>query len=410
MIFKYTCINKENVRVEGDVEAQSFDLAVAELQKRGLVVVNVEEKHSDNYNFLKALELIGLSKFFKPKIKQKDIVIFSRQIATLFEAGVSALRSFKLLAVENENPALSKELNRVADYIEGGMSLSSALANIPEVFEPFYVSMVKTGEESGKLNESFLYLADHLDREYELNQKTRKALTYPMFVVGTFIVIMGVMFVFVIPKMAAMFADNGAELPFITKIVLGVSGFFVDYGLFLLPLLIVGEWFLLKYIKTPKGKYKFDELKLKLPFIKNLYKKIFLTRFSDNLNTMLTAGVPLVKSLEITSDVVDNSVQKEILIRVSKKVESGMPLSKALYEEEYIPNILIQMVRIGEETGALGFILKNLSNFYKREVETEIDNVVSLIEPAMIVGLGLGVGILVASVLLPMYSLSSSIS
>ena len=290
------------------------------------------------------------------------------------------------------------------------MSLSSSLAKNPDVFEPFYVSMVKTGEETGKLNDSFMYLADYLDREYELNQKTRKALTYPTFVVGTFILIMIVMFVFVIPKMAAMFTDNGAELPLVTKIVLGISNFAISYGIYLLPILIVGEWFLLRFIKTPIGRYKFDEFKLKVPFLKDLYKKIFLTRLSDNLNTMLTAGVPLVKSLEVTSNVVDNVIQKEIIMRVSKKVESGMPLSKALYEEDYVPNILVQMVRIGEETGALGYILKNLSKFYKREVDTSIDNLVALIEPTMIVGLGLGVGVLVAAVLLPMYTLSESIS
>ncbi len=165
-----------------------------------------------------------------------------------------------------------------------------------------------------------------------------------------------------------------------------------------------------RWSKTPKGRYIVDSYKLKLPALGPLFQKIFLTRLSDNMNTMLSSGVPILHAIEITSDIVDNAVQKEILMRVAEKVRNGTLLSKALYEEDYVPNILVQMVRIGEETGELGYILKNLANFYKREVDTAIDNVIGLIEPAMIVLLGLGVGFLLASVLIPIYNISSNIS
>lgn len=404
MIFHYTAINQEGVKTEADIESASVDAAIALLQKKGLSVVTIVDKGEASET------LLGKIGLFKAKIKPKDVVIFSRQIATLFEAGVSALKAFRLLAAENDNKELQIQLTGVADDIEAGISLSDALAKRPELFSTFYVSMVKAGEESGKLNESFLYLADYLDRDYELRQKVKKALTYPMFVVGTFIAIMVGMFIFVIPKMAAMFADQGAELPTITRIVLGTSNIFVKYWIVVLPLLIVAGWLFYRWSQTETGRYKVDEIKTKMPVFKRLFQRIFLTRLADNMNTMLSSGVPIVRSIDITAAVVDNMVYKELLGRVSKKVQSGTAFSKALYEEEQVPNILVQMVRIGEETGELGYILKNLATFYKRELDTAIDNVIGLIEPAMIVGLGLGVGVLVSSVLLPMYSLSSSIS
>ena len=348
--------------------------------------------------------------FFAPKIKNKDIVVFSRQISTLFEAGVSALKAFRLLADENDNPTLQAKLTSVSDNIQSGISLSEALGREKEIFSQFYVSMVKAGEESGKLNESFLFLADHLDREYELNQKTKKALTYPAFVVSTFIVIMIAMFVFVIPKMASLFADQGTTLPLVTRIILGASNFFVAYGLYILPVVVGLGVFFSRYTKTPEGKLMVDTLKTKVPVFKNLTQKVFLARFSDNMNTMLSSGVTIIRAIEITADVVDNEVYKALLLRAIEKVKTGTALSKALYDEPEIPNILVQMVHIGEETGELGFILKNLSNFYKREVDNAVDAVIGLIEPAMIVGLGLGVGVLVSAVLLPMYSLSSAIN
>lgn len=405
MLFHYIATGENGVRSEADIEGVSLDAALSILQHKGLTVIDIQEKGEPSF-------LDNLSHFhlFKPKIKTKDIVIFSRQIATLFEAGVSALKGFRFLAEENSNQALKLELIGVADDIEAGISLSDALAKRPALFSLFYVNMVRSGEESGKLNEAFLYLADYLDRDYEMRQKIQKALTYPSFVIATFIGIMLAMFTFVIPKMAAMFADQEAELPTITKIILGISNFFVTSWLYLIPAGVIGGWLIYRYAQTEEGTYKFDELKTKLPVFKYLFQKIFLARLADNMNTMLTSGVPIVRSIDITADIVDNMVYRDLLRRVSAKVQTGTSFSKALYAEPLVPNILIQMVRIGEETGELGYILKNLATFYKREVDTAIDSVIGLIEPAMIVGLGLGVGVLVSAVLLPMYSLSSAIA
>lgn len=403
MIFHYTAVGQDGTKVETDVEGTTVDNAIAFLQKKGLTVIDIKEKQEDTGLNFSDLHL------FKQKIKPKDIVIFSRQIATLFEAGVSALKSFRLLAAENENLTLQEQLLGVADDIESGISLSEALTKRPLLFSTFYVSMVRAGEESGKLNESFLYLADYMDRDYELRQKISKALTYPSFVIGTFVLIMIAMFTFVIPKMSAMFAEQGATLPTVTKIVLGISDVFVKYWMIAFPVMIIGGWLSYRWTQTPGGKSKVDEVSMQIPVIKTLIQRIFLQRLADNMNTMLSSGVPIVRSIDITSEVVDNVVYKNLLKRVSQKVQTGTAFSKALYEEPLVPNILVQMVHIGEETGELGYILKNLATFYRRELDTSIDSVIGLIEPAMIVGLGLGVGILVSAVLLPMYSLASAI-
>ncbi len=404
MLFIYKCLNQQGAVSEGEIDAADKDVAITELQKQGLIIVYIDPKPQTLNIVLPKIS------FFAPKIKVKDMVIFSRQIATLFEAGVSALKGFRLLADENDNPALKIKLTEVADDIQSGVSLSKALEKHNELFTSFYVSMVRAGEESGKLNEAFLYLADYLDRDYELTQKTKKALTYPAFVLATFVIIMTAMFVFVIPKMAAMFADQGTELPTITKIILGFSAFLVNYGIFILPVILAGAWYFYKYTKTYEGRVLVDTWKTQAPIFKTMYEKMFLTRLSDNMDTMLTSGVSIIRAIEITADVVDNEIYKALLLRTVDKVKTGTPFSKALYEEPLIPNILVQMVKVGEETGELGYILKNLAHFYKREVDDAIDAVIGLIEPAMIVSLGLGVGILVSAVLLPMYSLSSSIS
>lgn len=406
MLFHYIALNDNGVKEEGTIEGTSVDNAIILLNSKGITkLLEVKEK-SDTKNIIAAIQNLD---FFKQKIKPKDIVLFSRQVSTLFEAGVSALRAFRLLAQENENKTLQVRILEVADDIERGVALSDALALRPDLFSNFYVNMVKSGEESGKLNQVFSFLADYLDRNYELEQKIKKALTYPKFVMSTFFAIMAGMLMFVVPKMTAMFAEEGATLPLVTRIVIFISNLFIQYGPITFPLMFIGYLYFNHWRKTDEGGLIYDEYMLKIPVVKNLIQKIFLQRLADNMNTMLTNGVPIVKSIDITTSIVDNRVYKQLLARVSEKVQSGKSFSKALYEEPLVPNILVQMVHIGEETGELAYILKNLASFYRRELDTAIDSMIGLIEPAMIVGLGLGVGVLVSAILLPMYALTDAI-
>ena len=333
-------------------------------------------------------------------------MILSRQMSTLFEAQVSALRIFRLLSAENDNPLLAKNLAQISDDLQGGTSISGALSKHPSVFSNFYINIVRAGEESGKLDQSFLYLADYLDRTYEVTSKARNALIYPAFVVITFISVMVLMLTLVIPKISGILIESGQEIPIYTKVVLGISDFFVDYGLGLLALVVVGGVVLWRFFRTTEGKRVLSQIKLSIPYVSRLFRKLYLSRMADNMNTMLLSGIPMIRALEITSDVIDNTVYKEIFTDAISRVKAGSSVSDALSRNDEIPGIMIQMIKVGEETGDLGNILKTLARFYTREVNNAVDTLVDLIEPIMIVLLGLGVGFLLSSVLIPIYNIA----
>ena len=400
MLFKYKAIDDKGETKEGTIEAAGNDLAVSALQRRGLVIVSLGEAGE------KALFQGGFS-FFN-RVPLKDIVILSRQIATLFDAQVSVSKTFQMLATESENPVLRQKLSTVADEVQGGQAISAAMGKHPDVFSDFYVNMVKAGEESGKLSQTFNQLADYLDRYYELNTKTKNALIYPAFVVATFFVVMVLMFTMVVPKLAIIIKDSGQEIPFYTQIILGLSQFFVDYGLFILIGLIALGLYFWWYVKKASGKTYFDKLKITFPFVKELYIKLYLARIADNTDTMLSSGISAVRALEISAAVVGNTVFGDILKQAAEDVKTGVSMSDAFYKHAEIPNILIQMIKVGEETGELSFIMRTVSKFYKREVDNTVDTLVGLIEPVMIVMLGLGVGFLLASVLIPIYNITST--
>jgi type IV pilus assembly protein PilC len=403
MIFKYKVITQEGKSSEGTIDAPNQDGAVSSLQRRGFVVVSIaEEKEKDVF------ESVGFKNPFE-KVKEKDVVIVSRQIATLFDAGVSALKAFRILASEGESKLLKKHLSAVADDIQSGVSISNALAKQDKVFSAFYVNMVRAGEESGKLNETFAYLADYLDRNYELTSKTKNALIYPAFVIGTFFVVMILMLTMVIPKLAVIIKDSGQAIPVYTKAVIWMSEVLVNYGFMILIAILASAVYFFYFKNNDSNSDYFDELKLTVPFIKDLYSKLYYSRICDNLDTMLSSGVSIVRALDITSRVVDNKIYEKILINITEDVKGGSSLSESMRRHPEMPNILVQMITIGEETGKLGDILKNLAFFYKREVNGAVDTLVSLIEPIMIVALGLGVGTLLASVLVPIYNVAGSI-
>ncbi|MDD4803599.1 MAG: type II secretion system F family protein [Candidatus Paceibacterota bacterium] len=399
MTFKYKTLDQSGAPKDGTIDAINMEVAISALQKRGLVVLSVVPEEEGSF--------LEKNISFFDKVSNKDVVILSRQMSTLFEAQVSALRVFQLLAMQSENSVLRRKLKDIVDNLQSGSTISGALAKHPDVFSPFYVNMVKSGEESGKLNETFMYLADHLDRTYEVSSKVKTALVYPAFVVFTFIAVMALMLTVVIPKISGILKDSGQAIPIYTKVVLGLSDFLVSYGIFFLIILIIGGFFLFRYSLTKEGKYYFDDIKIKIPYVKNLYIKLYLSRIADNMNTMLISGIPMVRGLELTSSVVDNEVYKKILEETVEDVKGGSSVSDAMIRHEEMPGIFVQMVKIGEETGQLGNILKTLANFYRREVTNSIDALVGLIEPAMIVLLGVGVAFLLASVLIPIYNISS---
>ncbi|HEV7121363.1 MAG TPA: type II secretion system F family protein [Candidatus Paceibacterota bacterium] len=402
MLFSYRALDADGHERSGSVEALSQDVAVATLQRRNLIVSSITPA-ALNKGLSASLDI------FK-HVSNKEIVILSRQIATLFEAQVSALRIFRLLASEVDNKYLGEIMGQVADDLQGGSPISKALARHPKVFTPFYVNMVRSGEESGKLSETFGYLADYLDRTYEVMSKAQNALIYPAFVIGVFIIVMSLMLTIVIPKISAILQDSGATIPVYTQIVIAISNFLVHFGFLIVIALVIAAFISYRMLQTEQGKLFFDSLKLDIPYVGDLYSKLYLSRIADNFATMLVSGVPPVEAVEITASVVGSATFSDLLHETAEQVKGGVAISDALGKHPEIPGIMIAMIRVGEETGELGNILNTLGKFYRREVSNSVDTLVGLIEPLMIVFLGLGVGTLLASVMIPIYNLAGSIN
>lgn len=398
MLFNYQGINKAGENRKGTLESINIDAAINSLQNQGIVlssIIPIEERRT-----------LGLFSSFH-YVAARDVVILSRQMSTLFEAKVPALRIFKLLANEAENKILRDTLDEVADDLQAGNSISQSLAKHPDIFSDFYVSMVRSGEESGRLDEIFNYLADYLDRTYQVASKVRGALIYPAFVISVFVVVMALMLTMIIPKITAILLESGRELPIYTKLVIWTSEFFIHYGLFALIFLVVGGFFLAKYIKTEEGSFAFDKFRLNVPYLGDLYKKLYLSRVADNMSTMIASGIPMLRAIEVTSSVVGSGLYRKILAESLEAVKGGSVLSASLSNYAEVPSIMVQMIKVGEETGELGNILNTMAKFYQREVTNAVDTLIDLIEPLMVVVLGVGVGVLLAAVLIPIYDVAT---
>ncbi|MDO8603898.1 MAG: type II secretion system F family protein [bacterium] len=398
MLFTYKAVTKEGRETSGEIDAQGQDSAINALQRSGLVVVSVRPADQ------KKLFELDINIF--NRVSLKEISIISRQIATLLDAHVPALKTFRLIGSESENPLAAKKFTEISDDIQNGVPISGALFKHPSLFSDFYVNMVIGGEESGKLAETFGALADYLERSSELVSKARGALIYPAFVIGTFVIVMVLMLTLVIPKLSEIITQSGQEVPFYTTIVLKTSFILINYGIFVAMLLVLALFLVWRYTR---GTSFIAHAKLSFPVIGNLYKMLYLSRITDNMHVMLSNGISMVRSIEISAKVVDNEIYQDILAKSVIAVKGGAPLSATLMGHSEIPNVLIQMIKVGEETGELGNILQKLSLFYKREVENAIATVISMIEPVMIVALGIGVGGVLASVLIPIYQIAGNV-
>lgn len=402
MLFSYKALDKDGGRREGTVDAVSVDAAIGSLQRRGYSVTTIDVL-TDNRSFLQ------FEVNFFPRVSNREVVIFSRQIATLFEAQVAALRVFRLLASEADNPYIRDIFTEIADDIQGGSPISRALEKHPEVFSNFYVNMVHAAEESGEYSTIFMQLADHLDRNYEITTKARNALTYPAFIVVAFVGVMTLMLWLVIPRISDIILDSGQEVPIYTKVVIAISQFVSNYIGILFIFAGLAGVFLWRFARTEVGARALDELKLSLPYIGSLFQKLYLSRIADTLSTMLSSGLTMIPTLEVASKIVGNRLYQEILEQTIVEVKGGKAVSDAFAEFPEIPGVITQMIKVGEETASLPNIMQTMAKFYQREVNTAVDNLINLIEPTMIILLGLGVGILLAAVLMPIYNIATGI-
>lgn len=383
----------------GTVEASSREAAISLLQRHGLYITILEE----------AREVPLYAKRIKifERVPAKDIVMFSRQLAIMFRTKVPLVEGLETLAVQIKNPDFKEKIFKLAEEVEAGTSLSKALSRYPKIFSPFFVAMVRAGETSGKLSESLTYLAEHLEREYHLESRLKGAMIYPALVLFMAILVLAMMMFYIIPQLTEVLVASGGELPTITKLVISLSAFLKKWGLFLILILFVVAIFLIRYSRTQEGKKFFDQISLRLPITSGLVKTLCLSRFAENLSTLISGGLPITRALEISGDIVGNTIYKEIILQTRDEVRKGESISSTLGRfPEIFPPVFTQMTSVGEKTGTLDKTLLEIVSFYQKEVDRTIDNLLSILEPALIIFLGLVVGGLMASVLLPLYRIA----
>ncbi len=402
MNFIYQAKTPSGGHVEGKIDAPSQEQAVLLLQQKDLLVLSLTPEKTRLFN-------VDLLSFFN-RPSRKDVVVFTRQLATLIDADVPLLESLEILARQSEKESFRKIITTVGASIEGGSLLSIALAEHEHIFDRFFTSLVRIGEISGKLQESLLYLADHLERSSDLNSKIRGAIFYPVFVLASLIVVAVIMMTTVIPQLLTIIKDAGAtELPLPTRMLIGASNFFQHYTIpfvFGIILLMIA---LYHYVRTEHGKLVFDRFKISIPRFGRIIRDLYLARIAETLATLIHSSVPILDSLQITADVVGNEVYKNILLEAHKNVQSGGTLSSVLAQYKEFPMLVSSMIATGERTGRIDAMLGNVLKFYRTEGEDDVRNLAQLIEPALVLILGVGVGLLVAAVLLPIYSLVNTV-
>jgi len=398
MKFNYKARTPQGELKSGYVEASSSDAALSVLQKNGLIV-----------SFLSEQELVP---FYTRKLRtvervsQKDIVLFARQLALMFKSKVPLIEALRTLSYQMTNELLKEKILSITKEVEGGSPLSQAMSMHSKVFSAFAISMVKAGEASGKLSESLNYLADSLEKSYDFSSKIKSALSYPILVVCVVILVLCLVIFLIIPQMTGVLTESGAELPAITKVVMALPGFLKTWGTLFLIALIGIIVYSMRYYKTEEGKMFFDRLALKIPIIGYFLRLTYIARFSENLATLITAGLPIAQSLDISGNIVGNALYEKLILDARDGVRKGETISSVLMQDPVqFPSSVTEMLLVGEKTGTLDEVLFEVSSFYTKEVDRQTQGLLKLIEPILIIFLGGVVGLLIGSVLLPMYQM-----
>lgn len=398
-IFKYKATSVDGKEKRGLIEAVNENVAAEILGERGLSVISIAEESAE----IKEAKHLA----FFSRIKLKDVVIFSRQFSVMISANVSLVQSLRILIDQTENISLKIIISELADEVDGGSRLSEALSKRPKVFSSFYISVVRSGETSGKLDEVLNYLADEMEKDYDMISKIRGAMIYPAFVLSGMIVVGTIMMVFVVPKLTTVLEESGGELPISTKILIFTADFMVNFWWLLIAIIVGLVVFVRFYIRTSQGRSLLDIIKLRLPIFGKLLQRIYIVRFTRSMHTLIVGGVTITKSLKIASEVVGNKVYKTLILDTIKTIEEGNSISSIFITSKEIPKMVSQMMGVGEKTGKLDVVLEKITEFYTREINNVITNLMTLMEPIIMIMMGVAVGIMVAAIILPMYNMAS---
>lgn len=401
MKFSYTARTKSGELQTGNISAGSRERALGILTHHELFVIELAQAFEMGW-------YVRITSHFN-KVKVKDLMIFTRQFATLLEARVPISDSLRTLYKQTTSSRLREVIFGMASDVDAGLSLSQALERYSNVFGEFYINMVQSAEVTGRMDEVLVFLADYLEKEHGLVARVRNALIYPAVVIGLFVVVGGIVVLVVVPALQPLFQDAHVQLPLFTRILLGTADFVRAWWWLLLLLLAGFLFFGLDYIKTAEGKAVFDELKLKIPVIGNLLKKLYVARLAEAVGVLLKGGIATTQSIEIASHTVGNALYSDLLHESAERINAGELVSQAFSRyPNYFPPLLAQMVAVGENTGRLDDMLHRVATFYTGEVDDIVANLVELIQPALIIVIGLLTGLLFASMLLPIYDLANT--
>jgi type IV pilus assembly protein PilC len=392
--FVYTVRDRAGKVAKGKLEGESKDAVQAKLIQMGYIILDLNQQN--------AFASMGTMSF-GTGVKAKDVAIFARQFSTMINAGLSLTKCLSILGGQTENTYLRDIIAQIGKDVEAGQSLSDSLAKHPKVFPPIFVNMVRAGETGGVLDEVLLRVADHFEQELSLKAKIKSAMTYPIAMGGLVLIVLAAMMVFVVPTFEKMFSDLGGELPLMTQALVDISHFVASIGGVILVIFIAGAIAAFKWWSKGPGQMIWDGAKLRMPIFGSLVRKISLAKFTRTLGTLVSAGVPILSALDIVADTAGNEVVSVAVKRTRAAIKEGETIAKPLSESKVFPAMLVQMIAVGEETGALDAMLNKIADFYEEEVSTAVDGLTSLIEPLMMATLGVVVGAMVIALYLPMF-------
>lgn len=398
--FKYVARKKDGENAKGIVEAANIEFAANLLKDKQLIIISIKENPWQHL-YDQALNIFN-------RVGRKDVVFFARQLSVMLEANVPVVKSLKVLIKQTSNRYFRLIISEIADDVDGGAKLSQALSRYPKIYNNFFVHLVRAGETTGRLDRVLIYLADQMEKDYALRGRVKGAMIYPAFIFGV-LISMGVgMMIFVVPKFVSIFQQSNIQLPLPTKILIGISNFLVGYWWLVLVILIIIFGAAYLYSRNKNGHYYLDLLKIKIPIIGTIIWKTIMVRFARSLSSLLVSGVPVTKSLQIVAEIVNNDVYRRIFYNTAANVEIGKTISSVLIKESVVPILVTNMISVGEETGKVDKVLTKVADFYETETDAAVKALVSIIEPVILIVIGLAAMGLVVSILMPMYQLTES--
>ncbi len=402
--FRYTARNTAGQKDQGNIEADSQGEAVKKLRDKGLVVLDISASSSGS---IISKSAVGFR--FRKGVPDKDKIIFTQQLSIMVKAGLPISQALHSLVEETTNKNLGKAVATISADVEGGLPLSTAFAKHPTIFNPVYISILRAGEKSGKLDSVLARLAAQLEKDNDIKSKVKGALAYPAFVLVAMVVIVSLIMVFIIPQIESVFVENNAQLPFLTRVVIGIANILRHQFLFLIAGVVGIVMAYRAYYRTKSGRHRIDLIKLNIPIFGTLFRRVSIARFARIFSTLLSSGIPMLEIFATSKDVVGNEIFREEIEKASKDIENGVEISAALRKQPHIPSIMVQLTAVGEKSGNIDVIYENLANFMEKEVDNLTRNLTTLLEPALMLIMGGVIGVIVIAILLPIYALTSSI-